>query len=33
MRKMHDLLASLLLLAASASAEIKSIDIRIFGMD
>jgi hypothetical protein len=33
MRKLSALLASLLLLAASVSAEIKSIDIRIFGMD
>jgi hypothetical protein len=33
MRKLFALLASLLMLAASASAEIKSIDIKIFGMD
>jgi hypothetical protein len=33
MRKLSTLLASFLLLAASASAEIKSIDIKIFGMD
>jgi len=33
MRKPFALLASFLLLAASASAEIKSIDIKIFGMD
>jgi hypothetical protein len=33
MRKLPALLASFLLLAASASAEIKSIDIKIFGMD
>ena len=32
MRKLS-LLASLLLLASSAVAEIKSIDIKIFGMD
>jgi hypothetical protein len=33
MKKLFALLASFLLLAASASAEIKSIDIKIFGMD
>ena len=33
MRKLFALLASFLLLATSASAEIKSIDIKIFGMD
>jgi hypothetical protein len=33
MRKLYALLAALLILAASASAEIKSIDIKIFGMD
>ena len=33
MRKLSALLALLLVLAASASAEIKSIDIKIFGMD
>jgi hypothetical protein len=33
MRKQFSLLASFLLLAALASAEIKSIDIKIFGMD
>ncbi len=33
MRKIIALLSSLLLLAASASAEIKSIDMTIFGMD
>jgi hypothetical protein len=33
MRKLFALLASFLLLAASASAEIKSINIKIFGMD
>jgi hypothetical protein len=32
MRKLS-VLASILILAASASAEIKSIDIKIFGMD
>jgi hypothetical protein len=33
MRKLSALLASFLLLAAAASAEIKSINIKIFGMD
>lgn len=33
MKKLVALLTSLLLLAVSASAEIKSIDIKIFGMD
>lgn len=33
MKKLIALLTSLLLLAVSASAEIKSIDIKIFGMD
>jgi hypothetical protein len=33
MRKLSALLASFLILAASASAEIKSIDIKILGMD
>jgi len=33
MRTLSALLASLLILAASATAEIKSIDIKIFGMD
>ena len=33
MRRLTALLASLLLLATVASAEIKSIDIKIFGMD
>jgi hypothetical protein len=33
MRKLSALLASFLILAASAAAEIKSIDIKIFGMD
>jgi hypothetical protein len=33
MKRLSALLASLVLLAASASAEIKSIDIKIFGMD
>jgi hypothetical protein len=33
MRKLFGLLASFLILASSASAEIKSIDIKIFGMD
>ena len=33
MRKLSALLASFLLIAASASAEIRSIDITIFGMD
>jgi hypothetical protein len=33
MRKMTGLLSLLLLLASSAFAEIKSIDIKIFGMD
>jgi hypothetical protein len=33
MRKLSASLAVLLILAASASAEIKSIDIKIFGMD
>jgi hypothetical protein len=33
MKKLFTLLASFLVLAASASAEIKSIDIKIFGMD
>jgi hypothetical protein len=33
MKKMTPLLSLFLILAASASAEIKSIDIKIFGMD
>jgi hypothetical protein len=33
MRKLPALFASLLLLAGSGSAEIKSMDIAIFGMD
>jgi hypothetical protein len=33
MRKLFALLASFLVLAGSAAAEIKSIDIKIFGMD
>jgi len=33
MKKLIASLASLLIFAASASAEIKSIDIKIFGMD
>jgi hypothetical protein len=33
MRKMTSLLSLLLLLSGSAFAEIKSIDIKIFGMD
>lgn len=33
MKRISALLALLLILAASASAEIKSIDIKIFGMD
>lgn len=33
MKRISALLASLVILAASASAEIKSIDIKIFGMD
>jgi hypothetical protein len=33
MKKMTILLSFLLVVAASASAEIKSIDIKIFGMD
>lgn len=33
MRKLPAVLASLLMLASSAVAEIKSIDIKIFGMD
>jgi len=33
MKKVPALLASFLILAASASAEIKSINITIFGMD
>ncbi len=33
MRKMTGLLSLLLLLVSSAFAEIKSIDIKIFGMD
>jgi hypothetical protein len=33
MRKLSALVASFLLLTVSASAEIKSIDIKIFGMD
>jgi hypothetical protein len=33
MRKLSALFASFLILTASASAEIKSIDIKIFGMD
>jgi len=33
MRKLSAVLASFLILASSALAEIKSIDIRIFGMD
>jgi hypothetical protein len=33
MRKLSVVFASFLLLASSAMAEIKSIDIKIFGMD
>jgi hypothetical protein len=33
MRKLPAVLASCLILASSALAEIKSIDIKIFGMD
>jgi hypothetical protein len=33
MRKLSAVFASLLILASSALAEIKSIDIKIFGMD
>jgi hypothetical protein len=33
MKKLSALLATFLILASSASAEIKSIDIKIFGMD
>jgi hypothetical protein len=33
MRKLSAVLASLLILASSAVAEVKSIDIKIFGMD
>lgn len=33
MKKMSALLASFLILAASASAEIKSLNMTIFGMD
>jgi len=33
MRKLSALLASVLIFAASSAAEIKSIDIKIFGMD
>jgi hypothetical protein len=33
MRRLSASLALLLILAASAAAEIKSIDIKIFGMD
>lgn len=33
MRKLPALFASFLILASSAFAEIKSIDIKIFGMD
>jgi hypothetical protein len=33
MKKLSALLASFLLIAASASAEVRSIDITIFGMD
>jgi hypothetical protein len=33
MRKLSAVLASLLILASSAVAEIRSIDIKIFGMD
>ena len=33
MRKLPAVLASLLILASSAVAEIRSIDIKIFGMD
>jgi hypothetical protein len=33
MRKLFALLASFLILASSASAEIRSINIKIFGMD
>lgn len=33
MKKLFALLASFLIFAASASAEIRSIDIKIFGMD
>ena len=33
MRKLATVVSALLLLAASAAAEIKSIDITVFGMD
>jgi hypothetical protein len=33
MRKLAAIFASFLILASSAKAEIKSIDIKIFGMD
>ena len=33
MKKLAAIIASFLLLAVSASAEIKSIDITVFGMD
>jgi hypothetical protein len=33
MKRLSALLASFVILAASASAEIKSIDMKIFGMD
>lgn len=33
MKRLSALLATFVILAASASAEIKSIDIKIFGMD
>jgi hypothetical protein len=33
MRRLSALLTSFLILAASAAAEIKSMDIKIFGMD
>lgn len=33
MKRLAALLATFVILAASASAEIKSIDIKIFGMD
>jgi hypothetical protein len=33
MKRLSALLASFLIFASSASAEIKSIDIKIFGMD
>ena len=33
MRRLSAVLASLLIIASSAGAEIKSIDIKIFGMD